>query len=451
MNQETKVGLFLIVSIAVILVSIVFLGKIRLFRSSHRYFVEFANVEALPPKAAVKVAGVEIGKVGKVELVKGRARVTIDINHSVVVHGDARVRIGSTGIIGTRFVELDPGSEAAPVLEENAIIQGEGGASLEAMLSKVSSLFEDDEVHGNAVDNLKASLAHIRHVTEALDRSVGQRTDDLNDIVSNIRDLTRSAKVFTAHLEEISTARKDDVKIALEKFRSVSEKLDSILSKIDRGEGTIGALVSDKKTEQDVKEAIASIKDTAAGAKKVIGRFTSINTYWNYRYRYDYRDEEGRSDIGITFVPRPGKFYSLGVTNVGEPVENEKHLVYERKNRINAVLGADYGPFTGYVGALRSDGGIGINFRPLWRSKKWGRRLEVNAEAMDFSRDRIVNGRKLNSTFVGTGVRVALTRWWWVGVRQEDILERSAFQAYTNIIFRDEDFAYLMGLASVAR
>jgi hypothetical protein len=46
---------------------------------------------------------------------------------------------------------------------------------------------------------------------------------------------------------------------------------------------------------------------------------------------------------------------------------------------------------------------------------------------------------------------MAITRWLWVGVRAEDILERPAIMGYTNIVFRDEDLAYLLGFASVAR
>src|ERR1044071_1395776 len=212
MNQETKVGLFLIAALAAILTSILFLGKVRLFQRSNTYIVEFSNVEALPPKAAVKVAGVEIGKVSKVKLVNGRARVIIDIDPMVAIHSDAKIRIGSTGIIGTRFVDIDPGTVAAPIVPPGSVLQGTSGGSLEAMVSKLSSLFETDAENGNAVDNLKASLLHIRHVTEALDSSIGQRTKDLNDIVSNIRELTRSAKVFAGHLEEITTQRKEDVK-----------------------------------------------------------------------------------------------------------------------------------------------------------------------------------------------------------------------------------------------
>ena len=73
MNQETKVGLFLLGALGVILGSVVFLGDVHLFKRSQEYFIDFSDVEALPPKAAVKVAGVEIGKVKDVELVNGRA------------------------------------------------------------------------------------------------------------------------------------------------------------------------------------------------------------------------------------------------------------------------------------------------------------------------------------------------------------------------------------------
>lgn len=451
MNQETKVGFFLLAAISAILASILMLGNIKLFSRQTKYFIEFADVEALPPKAGVKIAGVEIGKVQKVSLVNGRALVTIRIAPDISLHDDATGRIGSTGVIGTRFVELFPGSVSRPVLPPESILRGENASSLNQMIAKISALFEEDEKHGNAVDNLKATLAHIRNVASSLDSSVGQRSEDLNDIVSNIKDLTESAKVFTAHLEEISTERKEDVKLALQKFKDVSVKLDTILAKIQSGEGTIGTLVNDEQTATDVKEAVSSIKETAQSAKKVLGRFTMVHTYWNYRLRYDTRDDEARSDVGITFVPVPGKYYSLAVTNVGEVPSNEKNTEVERKNRFTATLGADWGPFTGYAGAIRSRGGIGLNIKPFYKKPKWGKRLELNAEAADFNRDRVVNGETLQGTWLAAGAHVALRRWWWVGVRGEDLLDRAAFHIYTNITFRDEDFAYLMGLASIAR
>jgi phospholipid/cholesterol/gamma-HCH transport system substrate-binding protein len=436
--------MFLLAATAAILASILLLGNVNIFAQRHTYYIDFADVQALPPKAAVKISGVEIGKVKGVDLIEGRARVTVGIRKDLVLYQDAKARIGSTGIIGTRFVELFPGTPAAGALEPKSIIVGSRGGSLEDMVAKLGSLFDDDDKHGNAMENLKATIANIRQVSESLNGALGQHERELEDIVMNIR-------TFTGHLAEISTERKEDFKEAITKFKDVGVKLDSILSKIDKGEGAIGALVSDKKTEKDVKEAVASIKDTAASAKKVLGRFTMINTYWNYRFRYDYRDEEGRSDVAVNFEPRPGKFYSVGATNLGEPIEDEKHKAYERKNRITAVMGLSKGPVGGYVGAIRSRGGFGVILKPFWKVRKFKDRFTINAEASDFSRDRVVNGKRFEKAWVAAGMNFALTRWWWVGIRSEDILERSAFMGYTNIVLRDEDLAYLLGFASVAR
>ena len=451
MNTETRVGLFLLAAIGAILTSILTLGNVQFFSRDHRYYVDFENVDALPPKAAVKVAGVEIGKVRKVELVEGRARVTIHIDPEVKVFSDAVARVDSTGIIGTKFIELMPGTPSNPEIPPKGTIRGTTAGSLNQMIAKLSGLFDTDEKNGNVVDNFKETMANIRNVTRALNTAMGAHGREMEEIVMNVRDLTASLKVFSAHLEEISSEKKDDFKMAIEKFRGVGEKLDALLAKVGRGEGAIGALVADEQTGKDVKEAVASIKDTAASAKKVLGRFTNIHTYWNYRYRYDFKDDDGRSDVSITFVPRPGKFYSVGATNIGEPIENEKHLEFERKNRIMAVMGQDYGPFTGFVGAIRSRGGAGLNFRPLFFSRKWNRRVELTSEISDFSRDRVVKGRVLDSAFAAAGAHVAVTRWLWVGARAEDLFERTSYQAYMNIIFRDQDLAYLLGLASVAK
>jgi hypothetical protein len=318
------------------------------------------------------------------------------------------------------------------------------------MADKLSKLFERHEKYGDAIENLQESIANIRDVTRALNVAMGQHSAEMEEIVLNVKDITESAKTFMAHLEEISTERKEDVKVALAKFRDISERLDDILAKVQSGKGAIGALVADEKTGQDVKEAVASIKDTAASAKKVLGRFTMINTYWDYRYRYDFRDDESRSDIAIKFVPRPGKFYAAGVTNLGIVPTDEKHTQFERRNRITAVLGSDYGPFTGYVGAIESAGGVGLDFRPLFFNKKLAQRVALNAEASDFSRDRVVLGQRLTGALVNVGANVAITRWFWIGTRWRDITDRSAFEAYANIIFRDEDLSYLFGFASFA-
>ena len=110
MNQETKVGLFLIVAVGAVLGAILFLGNVRLFERTDQYHIDFRDVEALPPKATVKIAGVDVGRVLRIRLVDGRARITLSISPDIALYENAAGRIGSTGVIGTRFVDLGTSS-----------------------------------------------------------------------------------------------------------------------------------------------------------------------------------------------------------------------------------------------------------------------------------------------------------------------------------------------------
>ncbi|MCB4756034.1 MAG: MlaD family protein [Elusimicrobia bacterium] len=451
MSQETKVGMFLIAAIAAILASILFLGDVHLLTRRPTYTIDFEDVEALPPKAAVKMSGVEVGKVKRVQLINGRARVTVGINAGIPLYLNASATVGTTGIIGTRFVQMDPGTPDAGPLKPGGMIQGLKGTTINNAFDRIASLFDEDKKYGSAVLNLKATIYNIRRVSESLNTALGNHALELEEIVMNLRDLSHNTKVLMANLADISTEKKQDLRIMIEKLKDVSVKLDDIMTKIQKGEGTIGALVSDKQTAENVKGAVASIKETADSAKKVLGHFTRITTYWNYRYRYSNRDEEGRSDAGIYFVPREGKFYYVGASHVGVVPEDEKHTKFERKNRFDALLGYTWGPLTGFGGVMRSSGGAGLKLKPLWGIKNWADRFELSAEINQFSRDREVQGHLLDRAFVALGAQFALTRWLWVGVRDEEILERPDVMGYANVVLKDEDLAYLLGLASFAR
>ena len=55
------------------------------------------------------MSGVDVGSVKSVELVDDHAQITMALQKSVKIYKNAKVRIRSTGIIGTKFIALDPG------------------------------------------------------------------------------------------------------------------------------------------------------------------------------------------------------------------------------------------------------------------------------------------------------------------------------------------------------
>src|SRR4051812_7220823 len=100
LSAESKVGLFVLAGLAVLMISVLMLGDIH-FRPQNQYFVFFKSVEGLSDKSPIKIFGVEVGNVKKVELSSDNdmARLTIALRKDIVIYKNAKARIKSTGII----------------------------------------------------------------------------------------------------------------------------------------------------------------------------------------------------------------------------------------------------------------------------------------------------------------------------------------------------------------
>src|SRR5215467_6460324 len=85
LSPETKVGLFVLGGLAILMISILMLGDIH-FRPQNYFHATFNNVEGITDKSPVKIFGVEVGSVKSVELEDGRARITMALRKSIPVY-----------------------------------------------------------------------------------------------------------------------------------------------------------------------------------------------------------------------------------------------------------------------------------------------------------------------------------------------------------------------------
>ena len=88
--------------------------------------VELANAQAVisGQGQTVRVAGVRVGDIAKVELKDGRALVTMNIDkqYEDMMHQDATALLRSKTGLKDMFIELDPGTTKAKRLKNNGLI-----------------------------------------------------------------------------------------------------------------------------------------------------------------------------------------------------------------------------------------------------------------------------------------------------------------------------------------
>jgi phospholipid/cholesterol/gamma-HCH transport system substrate-binding protein len=136
----------------VILVAVLFLVfsySVSDLRPAQGYDIvaKFNAVDGLTVGSDVRVAGVKVGTVvdERIDQNEYRAVVTMKINDNIELAEDTGVRISSAGLLGGKYVKLEPGSSKQMVQKGGELTNTKDVISLEELLGKVIFLVTGDE------------------------------------------------------------------------------------------------------------------------------------------------------------------------------------------------------------------------------------------------------------------------------------------------------------------
>ncbi len=134
---EIGVGLFMLAGIGALVFPSVRLGQVELF-GTHGYavYADFPTVGGLKAGSQVEIAGVPIGRVESIRLKDYEARVTLHINSGVRLQTDSIVSIKTKGLIGEKFVQVNPGGSDKLVPPGGRLTEVEAPVDLEELISK---------------------------------------------------------------------------------------------------------------------------------------------------------------------------------------------------------------------------------------------------------------------------------------------------------------------------
>jgi phospholipid/cholesterol/gamma-HCH transport system substrate-binding protein len=170
-----------------------------------------------------------VGNVHQIAIAKGSPNVEIlfTVQSDLVAHlrEDAGVSIRPMGLLGDKFLELNPGTPSRPPLPPGTVLMGRAESDAATLASDASVTF----------GHINAALLDLQHLLSGLSQGQGTAGKLFND--SGLYD--RSQRL-------------------LDKLEVASEKGINLLSKVEQGEGTIGKLVSDRelyaRANQTLKE-----------------------------------------------------------------------------------------------------------------------------------------------------------------------------------------------------
>jgi phospholipid/cholesterol/gamma-HCH transport system substrate-binding protein len=238
-NIETKVGIFLLLGIGLICTLIIIFGEMPdLFKPTYTVTVRFSDASGLLKGSDVYLAGAVIGKVTTDPLYipdSQSVEVRLKIDKSVGIREGSTYEIGSSGLLGDRFVVVKPvaypkgtpDSDKKPFVEDGAEIDGTTETGLNDIMESSKPLIDRANHIAAQLDDMITRLN--------VDVFSGTSTDDLKETIAKLRHMVDNGD-------------------------SMISNANDLLSEAKTGNGVLGRLINDKQVGDNLAAFIANLK-----------------------------------------------------------------------------------------------------------------------------------------------------------------------------------------------
>ena len=276
-KQATAVGGMVLVAVVAFVAGTIWLQG-RSFGGGDLYTAAFANVGSLKRGSAVRVSGVDVGNVERIDF-RGVGDVAVRLNLTnpdILPREDASASVTSIGLIGDVVLDYNPGTSATPMAEGDEIPGSlTGGLTdlgsglmgrMEALMDSMAVLFTtqlSDDLHRTLeasqamfqvlADTVNGPLAELTRTLVSM-RGLGARADSLlasDEFRATITNLDSTAVGLKGMTRQLTT---------------VAARMDTLLINMGNGKGTLGKLVTDTtlyhgllKTQRSVQALIDTL------------------------------------------------------------------------------------------------------------------------------------------------------------------------------------------------
>jgi phospholipid/cholesterol/gamma-HCH transport system substrate-binding protein len=137
---DVWVGLFVLLGVLSLLFLALQVGNMSSFSFSKTYAVtgRFDNIGSLKPQAAVKSAGVVVGRVGAISFDDKtfQANVRLDMNPAYKFPKDSSLKILTAGLLGEQYIGIEAGGDTNNLVDGDRITRTQSATVLEDLINQ---------------------------------------------------------------------------------------------------------------------------------------------------------------------------------------------------------------------------------------------------------------------------------------------------------------------------
>ena len=288
--REGSVGLLILLGLAILGGSILWLRGVQLNQRTYKAIVSFSNVGGIQNGAAVRYRGVNIGSV--VAIRPGANGVEVDLEISpadIIIPRNAVIEANQSGLISEVSIDITPQGQLPPQLvvakpldencDRNLIIcngsklQGKIGVSLDALIrssTNFASIYGNEKLYTNlntAVNNAAVAAAGVTQLTrelEGLSKSTRQQLGTFSTAATSVQQAAN----------EISASSSKTIA----QFGTTADRLNTTTANVNRLVNNVDNLVTTNRstlvtTLDNLNQASEQLQGTFSALSPTLNRF----------------------------------------------------------------------------------------------------------------------------------------------------------------------------------
>jgi len=302
-SNETKVGSLAIVAVTLLILGFNFLNGEELFQTSYTLTARYKNIDGLIPGNKVVINGLQVGSVKDLKLDQktGLIFATFTLKKDILVPADSKAMIYASDLLGAKSVAIIMGKDKK-VLKDGEMV---GDSIAETLSNKVMTevlplkdrfdalLINVDALVTNLRTvlsdknkaNIEGTLEQINHLTHGLD-SILSKTNgiagDMKVLSSGLANQSANIEKTTKNITKFSdtlAASSGTLKQTLEKANESMLSLKSVMAKLDKGEGSAGLILNDKKLYENLNASTKSLDSLLVDLKAHPNRYLHFSVF----------------------------------------------------------------------------------------------------------------------------------------------------------------------------
>jgi phospholipid/cholesterol/gamma-HCH transport system substrate-binding protein len=245
-SRELRVGALIAIGFLIIFGAFFVIGgQEGFFTQKYEIKVRFENVEGLTVGAPVRLGGVKVGSVSKINFTPGDEGkyiiVTLSVSNEsfIRIREDSNARLGSQGLLGDRTVDISVGSPESPRVRQGSYIGSIEATQFDDLISK----------SGDALTDLKVTAQNAKEISWKINHGDGSMAQIINDprlyvSLDSLLDMWSSITLKINKGQGFLAQIVNDPSLYNNLTSSLGE-MRALLASLNAGQGSLGRMVKD--------------------------------------------------------------------------------------------------------------------------------------------------------------------------------------------------------------